>query len=181
MFTAKRGRVPLVRIILRSILPFITLLVLITSGTTLCAQDVTIKLVNGRNGRPVAPTCVEVSANNRMSAMLITDKDGIASLNLKDDNEDHWKDCGAYGVINTAMKYGDSLRIVVDKYLMCQPRISDGSRHAIENISSKQVVDQGFVTPNNCGKFTASPKPGQLIIFIRPFNFWETIRDVIRE
>jgi hypothetical protein len=116
-----------------------------------------------------------------MSAMLITDKDGIASLSLKDDNEDHWKDCGAYGVINTVVKYGDSLRIVVDKYLMCQPRISDGNRHVIENISSKQVVDQGFVTPNNCGKFTASPKPGQLIIFIRPFNFWEIIRDVIRE
>jgi hypothetical protein len=48
------------------------------------------------------------------------------------------------------MKYGDSLLIGVDQYLMCQPRITDGSRHVIDNISTKQVVDRGFVTPNNC-------------------------------
>jgi hypothetical protein len=110
-----------------------------------------------------------------MSAMLITDKDGIASLSLTGANEDHWKDCGVYGVINSVLKYGDSLRIGIDQYLMCGPRTTDGSRHEIEKISTKQVVDQGFVTSNNCGKFTASPKPGELIIFIRPYSFWDTI------
>jgi len=129
----------------------------------------------------MASTCVEIWAEKRLSAMLVTDRDGIALLSLTGDNDDHWKDCGAYGVTNTVMKSGDTLVIGVDQYLMCQPRIPDGSRHTIENISTKQVIDRGFVTPNNCGKRSALPKPGEITIFIRPYNFWEILRAVVRE
>jgi hypothetical protein len=181
MLMTDRGSVFSIKQSFRNVVQFLLLFVLSASGTILYAQTVTIKLVNGRNGRAVAQTCAEISTNNRTFAMLITDKDGIASLSLTGDNADHWKDCGIYGVINSVMKYGDSLRIGIDRYLICQPRASDGSRHVIENISTKQVVDQGFVTPNNCGKFTASPKPGELIIFIRPWSFWETIRAAATE
>jgi len=165
----------------RNMAHLLLFLVLLASGSIICAQTVTIKLVDGRNGRPVAPTCVAVWSNNRMSAMLITNRDGIASLSLMDENEDHWKDCGVYGVTNTIVKYGDSLQIGVDKYLMCQPHMPNTNRHLIQNIPTKQVVDQGVVTPNTCGKLTASPRPGELIIFIRPYSFWEHSRAAIWE
>jgi hypothetical protein len=40
----------------------------------------------------------------------------------------------------------------------------------------KQVVQQGIVTANTCGKATASPKPGEVTIFVRPLTWWEQLK-----
>lgn len=158
----------------RSVVRFLLLLVLATSGTILCAQTVTIKLVNGRNGRPVAATCVFVSVENDPSTLaLLTDKDGDALLRLTNDNDSREKDCGLHSAIKIVVKYGDSLSIGVDHYLICQPRIPNYSRMGIQDISTKRLMTQGIITPNTCGKFTASPKPGELTIFVRPLSWYE--------
>jgi hypothetical protein len=116
--------------------------------------------------------------------VLLSDKNGIASLRLADYNVDHGEECGIHQIgnyVRNTIVDGDYLRIGIDQYLMCQPHMPNTNRHLIENIPTNQVVDQGFVTPNTCGKFTASPKPGELIIFIRPFSFWEHSRAAIWE
>jgi hypothetical protein len=104
---------------------------------------------------------------------LLTDKDGNALLRLTDDNDSREKDCGLHSANKTVVKYGDSLWFGVDHYVLCQPRTPNYSRGIIENISTKQLMNQGIVTPNTCGKFTASPKPGELIIFVRPLYWYE--------
>ena len=154
---------------------FTGLLALTSTGV---AQTVTVKLINGRNGQPVASACVTVSAENRMAAMLVTDQNGIAPLNIMGDNKDRWQNCGVHGVANTNIKNDDVLRIGVDQYLVCQPRASNGSRHLVENVSTRQVVDRGFVTPNDCGKYSALAGPGEITVFIRPYNFWEVLRSI---
>jgi hypothetical protein len=182
MFTAKRGRVPLVRIILRSILPFITLLVLITSGTTLCAQDVTIKLVNGRNGHPMANSHVNVWVGSKrtIAMVILTDKDGIARLRITHNDTEvdpHMREkyIGDNVVIDPIVKYDDNFRVNVP-FVICYPHGGDYSWLAINNISPKQLLQQGIVWPNTCGKATASPTPGELIIFVRPLNLWEILK-----
>ena len=35
------------------------------------------------------------------------------------------------------------------------------------------IVASGFVASNNCSKRTATAKPGELIIFVRPATWWE--------
>lgn len=35
------------------------------------------------------------------------------------------------------------------------------------------VVSSGFVAKNSCSKATATAKPGELVIFIRPVTWWE--------
>jgi len=68
------------------------LLVLTASGTILCAQTVTIKLVDGRTGHPMLNSYVNVwvgpNPQKETMMMIPTDKDGIARLRLTDnDNE----------------------------------------------------------------------------------------------
>jgi hypothetical protein len=109
-----------------------------------------------------------------------TDNNGVARLRLTDrdgeiDIHNRWKGCGEFGVINPVVKYDDSFRINAG-YVLCQPRTPDYSWLAMTDLSTKQVVQQGRVTTNTCGKATASPKPGELILFVRPLSWWEELK-----
>jgi hypothetical protein len=168
----------MIELALRNLVQVLMLFAFTATGTIICAQTVTIKIVDGRNGRQMETTCVGVwERQDRKDLVSIpTDKDGIARLRLTDkDNEidiqNRWKGCGVFGVINPIMKYDDTLRVDVG-YALCLPR-QDYSLLAIKGISTKQLMQQGIVMQNACGKVTASPKPGELTIFVRPFSWWE--------
>ena len=182
-----RVRVCVVQLLFRNLVQFLLPIALLgSSGAALCAQSIEIKLVNGRNGRPIAASCVNVGVgvgvgNERKKTIAIpTDKDGIARLRLTDnDNEinihDRWKDCGLFGVTNPVLKYDDVLPINVG-YVLCQSRTADNSWLAITDLSTKEVLLHGVVTANTCGKAIAPPKPGEVIIFVRPLSWWEKLK-----
>jgi hypothetical protein len=174
-----RVRVFADRSFFRRLVKLLALLVLGSSGRVLCAQTVGIKLVNGRSGRPMASTCVNVwVGNERKAAMAIpSDENGVARLRLTDkdgeiDMNNRWKGCGDFGVISPVVKYNDSLRINAG-YVLCQSRTPDHTWLAIADLSTKEVLQHGIVTPNTCGKATALPEPGEVIIFVRPLSWWE--------
>jgi hypothetical protein len=48
------------------------------------------------------------------------------------------------------------------------------ARH--DQLLNEGVLQQGIATPNTCGKATASPEPGDLIIFVRPLTWWEKLK-----
>jgi hypothetical protein len=168
----------------KCVLRFLVFLVLSSPSTLLYAQTVDIKLVDGRNGRPMTASCVNVGVGagneGKRTIAIPTDKDGIARLRLTDndgemDIHNRSKDCGLFGVINPVVKYDDFLAINVG-YVLCQPRAPDYSWLAIREVSTKQLMHQGIVMPNTCGKATASPKPGEVIIFVRPLNWREKLK-----
>jgi hypothetical protein len=166
----------------RSVARILLLLVLTASGTILCAQIVTIKLVNGRNGHPMWNSHVNVwVGTKRKEAMVIlTDKDGIARLRLTDNDDEvalHMREkySGDNVVIDPIVKYDEKFRVNVP-FVICYPHVRDYSWLAITNISTKQLLEQGIVWPNTCGKPTASPKAGELIIFVRPLSWWEKLK-----
>ena len=151
-------------------------------GTTLRAQDIRIKIVNGRNGRSIADTCLNIwVGTERVDALSIpTDKDGVAVLHLSDSDAkintgNRWARCGAEGVINPVLKYADSIKVNAG-YASCQPRTADYSWLAVRVFSTKDVLQSGVVTPNVCGKVTASPKPVEVILFVRPLSWWEKLK-----
>jgi len=117
----------------------------------------------------------------RIEAMAIpTDKDGIARLRLTDNDDEvdlhmREKHIGDDVVIGPIMKYDENVRVNVP-FVICYPHVRDYSWLAVTNISTKQLLQQGIVWPNTCGKATASPKPGELIIFVRPLSFWEKFK-----
>lgn len=160
---------------------FCLLLIAASLGNGAHAQSIRIKLVNGRNGRPIAGTHVNVwLGKERKRAIVIpTDKDGIASLVLTDKkgevNVPRVDGDGSHVVINPVVKYDDDLEINAP-YVLCQPGTPDYSWLAIRHILTKQVVGQGMVMPNACWKATASQTPGEVVIFVRPLSWWEKFK-----
>jgi hypothetical protein len=45
------------------------------------------------------------------------------------------------------------------------------------DFSTKEVLQHGVVSSNTCGEATASPQPGEVILFVRPRNFREKVQD----
>jgi hypothetical protein len=113
--------------------------------------------------------------------MLIpTDEDGVAWLALTDkdaevNTQNQPKSCGGFGVPHPVVKYANTIRIVAG-YVVCEPHAPGYSWLAMMEFSARQIVQQGIVTANTCGKFTASPEPGELIIFVRPLSWWEKMK-----
>lgn len=164
---------------------FVALFVLLVCGASevaVGAQAIKIKLVNGRSGRPMTGACVNVwVGGKRKEAMAIpTDKDGVGLLYFTDENaeintQNQWKSCGGFGVINPVVKYADTIRINAG-YVLCRPHRPDYSWLAMTEFSTSQVVQKGIVTPNACGRATASAEPGEVILFVRPLTWWEKLK-----
>lgn len=119
--------------------------------------------------------------NGRKDALAIpTDKYGVAALRLTSNADAidirHGGVCGEFGVIDPVVKYADTVRVNVG-YVTCQSRKSDFSWLAVTEFLTKDLIERGIVTPNTCGKSSASQKPGKLIIFVRPLNLWEKLKE----
>ena len=159
-----------------------------TSCTTLCAQKIEIVLVNGKTGRPVANACVSVwmTKDIRTRATIRTDKDGIAWLGLtKNDKEADVTPnvklgCGGDGAINPVFKYADLLSAytAVDAPSCTLPeKMQEARWKEMGPLSTKEVIQKGFVSANTCGKVTRAPQPGVVILFVRAKNFHEKVED----
>lgn len=166
-----------VRIMLR-----LLLLLTFSSAFALSAQTIEVRLIDGRNGHPVANSCVNVWVGNEQKDALAipTDNDGVARLRLTDSDaeintQNRWKQCGAFGVINPVVRFESSVTINAG-YVLCQPQGTDYSWLALKNFPTKEILTEGVVTPNACGKQAARRQPGEVIVFVRPLSFWERLK-----
>ncbi len=114
--------------------------------------------------------------NDRKAALALpTDATGTAWLSLTDQDGKVNVDIADGNVpIDPVVRYRDSLRINVP-YVLCQSPTPPYSWLASTAFFTKEVVEQGIVRPNSCGKATASKTPGKIIVFVRPLNFWEML------
>lgn len=158
------------------------LLLTFSSAFPLSAQTIEVKLIDGRNGHPIANSCVNVWVGNEQKDALAipTDNDGVARLRLTDSDaeintQNRWKQCGAFGVINPVVRFESSVTINAG-YVLCQPQGTEYSWLALKNFPTEQILADGVVTPNACGKHTARREPGELIVFVRPLSFWDKFK-----
>jgi hypothetical protein len=160
-------------------------LFLILHGVPLCAQTLEIRLADGRNGHPMAGAAshvnVWVGAERKEAIVIPTGGNGVAWLqltlnaaevNIPNPSNDH----GADVVANPVVKYDESFRINVP-YVLCGSGGSNYSWLMSEDFSTKQILQRGYISPNKCGKATASLKPGQVILFVRPLTWWEKLKE----
>jgi len=138
----------------RSILAFSILLL----ATVLCAAQqsrIDIKLLNGKNGHPIGDSTVNVWLGNEISAsQMIPDAKDEIGLDLA-------------GVEPRTLRVAPNMR------LDC--RSTNGHSPPGDQIpySLDEILSKGIVGENVCGKATASPTPGGLILFFRPMTFYE--------
>lgn len=142
-------------------------------------QEIRIKVLNARNGHRVRDDCISVWVGsppyNGMAAP--THRDGVAVVHLtRDPNTVSAPTrgvCNGLGAVDPLLEYGDTIRITSNYYMPCQPHPPDSPWLSF---SVEKVLRSGDVSANYCGKIEASPKPGELILFVRPLHWWEAFR-----
>lgn len=162
---------------------FLLLLNAAVLGISAQAQTIRIKLVNGRNGHPVAHACVNVGVDHLEEKHMLaipTNEDGVAEFRFTDtdaelNTKNPWQRCGDFGVIRPVLKYSERIGIN-SGYVLCGSRTSDYSWLAVTTFSTPEVLQRGVVTPNTCGNATASPEAGEILIFVRPLTWWEKLK-----
>lgn len=116
-----------------------------------------IKLIDGRTGRPMKNELVGIeNGADYRDISVRTDKYGIASLNISRDavilvhNTDGYVNCGDErgGLVHNDFK--------------------------VSEILSSGVIEP-ITQPNHCGKASGVPKPGELVLFVRPWGPGEKI------
>jgi hypothetical protein len=147
---------------LSSVMLFLALLDVFSHGTPLSAQRREIKLINGRNGHPVANACVNVwVGNERKDPFSIpTDSNGIARLRLTENdsevNTDHrWAKYGDFGVISPVVKYKDFVKVNVG-YVVCEPHGTDFSWLEVKRFPTKAEVRSDQLLPRELQHQTGS-------------------------
>jgi hypothetical protein len=157
--------------------------VLTMPAMSLAAQTLEIKLVDGRNGRPMVGTSAYVNiwvGGERKEAIAIPmDDHGVARLQLTlSPNEVNIPISTGHGTIvenHPVVKYDESFRINAP-YVLCGSEEGNHSSLELKNFSTKEVLDHGYASGNTCGKVTASPQPGQVVLFVRPLTFLEKMK-----
>lgn len=153
-------------------------------AVTLHAQEVQIKIeaLNGRNGQPVAKSCVyvQVSGNPRefSAEEVATDHKGLARIRLSYDDASvspgrKETACFRGATVGTVLRYGNSVDIIPNrgKAIDCRPPTNKwGTRDY--SYPLKLILRRGIVVANTCGKATATPTPGEVILFVRPVHWW---------
>lgn len=136
------------------------LLIIGATFSSIAAQSQTlrIKLVDGRNGKPIANSCVNVWVEKTQKEALAipTDENGIAQLRLTNDDgeidsHNRWEPCDIFGVVDPVTKYSESFRVNAG-YASCEPQHSNYSWLSIQSFSTRDVLRDGLVTANTCGR-----------------------------
>lgn len=124
---------------------------------------------------------------NKDSEATIPDCNGkdtdFAKMNKKNKKEvaefnRRYKYCAYFEATNPIVKYADSISIMTLPGDVSWKVGSAGSigyvpcwespyAYGMKDFSTEDIVQHGIVTANNCGKATASPQPGHLVLFVR--------------
>lgn len=148
------------------------------------AQEVQfeIKVLNGRNGQPVAKSCVYVRVGREPSGFsaeeAATDHGGVVRIRLSSDSVSvspgrKTAECFHGATVDAVLRYGNSVGIIPnrDKATDCRPPTNMwGTRDY--SYPMKLVMGRGIVLANTCGKVAATPTPGEVILFVKPVHWW---------
>ena len=130
-----------------------------TSAAVGQSMDITVQVLDGRNGKPVADQHVLVFT--RLSAAAVkthaqhtgvtTDKDGMGTLTIYP-GETQW------------------LQVFTDGRVPCFPNPNQAS------FSVSDIMSKGLVTPNDCSAQVQQASPGHFVIYARPAHFMEKMK-----
>ncbi len=165
-------------------LSLLTPLLPIWPAMPLLAQTLEIKLMDGRNGRPmVGPSSyvnVWVGTERKGAITIPSDGKGVARLQLtskaSEVNIPSSQNVGSMVMEHPVVRYDELLRINAP-YAWCAPAGSNYSWLALKDFSTKEVLDHGYASANTCGRPAFSPHPGQIILFVRPLTLWERLKE----
>lgn len=149
---------------------------------TLLGQQIQLRLVEARNGKPIASECVNVWTGTERDRHLVaeTGSNGIAVLKLGKGEIVADNVCKGWEPQAPVSPDSDALMLAPDWHVACQEYKKLVPGEPIANPLAlmpaypiKKILDSGISASNTCGRFRAQAKPGELILFVRSRSFWE--------
>jgi hypothetical protein len=159
----------------------------------LYAQEIDIRVLNGRNGKPVTNECLNISLGSWHGGDLIapTNKDGVVVLHFA--NNQVTADpvlphtCNGTAVLGpkTGPEGMDAITLSGDYYVACQehgkiipgePATPNLLKEVMPSYPIRKILDSGLNAANTCGKIRVEAKPGELIFYVKPRSFSERMR-----
>jgi hypothetical protein len=139
----------------------LTLLLILFAADSAVAQQITIKLINGRNGRPMKNVVIDVWFGERASG---------APLQVKTRQD---------GTVVVTIPGNEKSVVAAGEWVAdCRGGNKPGNGFIDSNVYSvTQVSHTGIVAQNSCGTATQQPIPGTLALFVRPTHWWEKMRE----
>jgi hypothetical protein len=118
------------------------------------AQDIRIRVVDGRSGKFISNEVVQVWIGDERDAQQIpVGEQGSAMIRVKEKEA--------------------TLRIESNHYFDCRPFRGNAPR---PRYKVSEVVHSGIATENSCAGIHLEPKPGELVFLVRPLRWWERLR-----
>ena len=130
------------------------------------AQEVRIRVLDGRNGRPVRDEINVDFFENDERGIDIGHRHNWRWLTPRTDKD---------GVIQVRLE-------PTDKYITVEPAETiDGRLKRKERpdllhpplSSVAEIIHSGIVLENHCGEVQAVPGPGELVFFVKPLHWWQ--------
>jgi hypothetical protein len=159
---------------------------------SLSAQEIRIRVLNGRNGKPVTKECLNVWIGPVRGVALFapTNNEGIAVIHIRDieatADDVSSSACRANSVGPRSIpKDSDTIAVVGSEYVACQeyakpapgePPDPDLFGKLMPSYSIKRILELGVSSANTCGKIRAQARPGELVLFVRPMSRWERLK-----
>jgi hypothetical protein len=152
-------------------------------GGALYAQDIQIRVLDGRTGHPVSD-CLNIwtSPGQREPLVVRAGKDGVAVLHTSDDHaapvRGHSVDLPCTDVPTAgSVTHVEMIGISPDWDIDCRVSEKTGLTPADTKFYSvDEILRSGIATDNICGKFRTEPKRGELVFYVRPPHWWESLR-----
>ncbi len=119
------------------------------------AEPITIRVVDGRNGHPITDEKLQLWFNSQSGNALSisTNKQGVAKVDAP---------------------AGAALLLFTNLYVDCRYSKQTGPERPTYPVSD--IVRSGVLGANTCGTVKLSPRPGELIFFVRPEHWWEGMK-----
>ncbi len=124
-------------------------------------QQITIKVVDGRNGKPLKNTTVDIWFGTKASPPP-------TQVNAASD--------GSAVVVIPASR--ETMLIAAQSVADCRAGREAGKSYIEKNVYRvEDILHTGVVAQNMCGKATGQPTPGVLVFYVRPLHWWEKMHD----
>jgi hypothetical protein len=128
---------------------------LISEAVSAQKSAVTIEVVDGKSGKPLAHAHILVFTSDEQPTIrtgkslgTMTDERGLV-------------------VSETNSRF---VQVLVDSHKLCQKEPN------LQSFEVSKIVVAGLTTPNNCSSIVKEVTPGKFVVFARSPTFWEHMR-----
>ena len=156
------------------------------SGYLLQAQEIRIRVLNGRNGKPIRNECLNVWTGTSRGEHLVaaTNQGGIAILHIVGGGIETNNGCAGWPVRTSGETNIDGISVSADRYVACQENAKPTSGQTPTDplklmpfYPITSILQLGVSSSNQCGKIREKANPGELIFFVKPRGFWGSMRE----